>query len=108
MLDPDWGSLPDRPSPLAVDKATKHISIEKALSQRVATLADASATHGARIVTSPQRLYQGLRAGEQPTNAGGPSNFFEVAMPPGTKLSSSKYRLEASRDASDMVADQLG
>ena len=27
MMDPDWGSLPDRPSPLAVERATKQLFI---------------------------------------------------------------------------------
>jgi hypothetical protein len=50
MMDPDWGSLPDRPSPLAVDRATKQLSIERALEKRAVTRADANTIHSARIV----------------------------------------------------------
>jgi len=32
MLDPDWGSLPDKPSPLAVDRASSQLSIARTLS----------------------------------------------------------------------------
>ncbi len=48
--EPDWGSIPDTPSPLAVDMASKQLSIERALAQRAFTRADASTTHNARIV----------------------------------------------------------
>jgi hypothetical protein len=50
MMDPGWVFLPDRPSPLAVDRATKQLSIERALVQRAVTRADAITTNGARIV----------------------------------------------------------
>ena len=39
ILNPDWGSLQDRPSPLALDKATKQLSIENAFSNWTATRA---------------------------------------------------------------------
>ena len=50
MMNPDWDSLPERPFPLAVDRATKTLSIEIALAQRAVTWAYANATHNARTV----------------------------------------------------------
>jgi len=50
MLDPDWGPLPDRLSPLALDRATKQLSIKRALSQRAVAREDANATQRARMV----------------------------------------------------------
>jgi hypothetical protein len=44
-----WDSLPDRPSPLAVDTATKQLSIESSLSKRAAALAAAANTNRTRI-----------------------------------------------------------
>jgi hypothetical protein len=52
MLGPDWGFILDISSPLAVDRATKQLSIETTLSQLAVTRADASATRRARIVMS--------------------------------------------------------
>ena len=110
-MDPEWGSLPDRPSLLAVDRATKQLSIMRSLSsQRDVTRADASATQLARIVVNfptkgkPGALrwrttYKRMRA-----TTIDPSR---VAMPPGTKLRPNKSWIEVSRDASNMVADLL-
>jgi hypothetical protein len=50
MMDPEWGSLPDRPSPFDVDRATKQLSIEISLSQRAATRVVASGTHRADVM----------------------------------------------------------
>jgi len=50
MSDSDRGSLPVRPSILAVDRATKQLSIERVLSQWAAVHEDASATPRALIV----------------------------------------------------------
>jgi len=52
MMGPDWGFLPDRHSPVAVNRATKQLSIERALAQRADIRTDATATHGTRIVMS--------------------------------------------------------
>ena len=46
----DWGSLPNIPSPLDVDNATKQLSIEGSLSKRAATLAAANNTNRARVL----------------------------------------------------------
>jgi hypothetical protein len=49
-MDQDWGSLLDRPSPRAVDIATKHLSIESSLFKRAATLADSNSTNRTRTL----------------------------------------------------------
>jgi hypothetical protein len=46
----DWGSLPDRPTPLAVERANKQLSIESSLAKRDAVLAAANNTHRTRIL----------------------------------------------------------
>ncbi len=46
----DWGSLPDRPSPPAVDNATKQLSTENSLSKRAAALSFANHTSRTRIL----------------------------------------------------------
>jgi hypothetical protein len=50
ILNCDWGSLPDRPSPLAVDRATNQLSIERYLAKRAAARANVNTTHNSRIV----------------------------------------------------------
>ncbi len=50
ILNPDWESLPDKPSPLALDRATKQLSIESALSQWAATRASTREPHHGRIM----------------------------------------------------------
>ncbi len=50
ILNPEWGSLLDRPSPMAPDIATKQFSIESALSQWAATRATSRDTQHARIM----------------------------------------------------------
>ena len=50
LMGQDWGSLPNRPSPLAKDNATKQLSIESSLSKRAAALAAISSTHRTRIL----------------------------------------------------------
>ncbi len=78
MMTPDWGSLPDKPSPLAVDRATKKLSIERALAQRTGTRADANTTHSDCIVLNfLTRGKQGLRIVEQPTHARGRATTIE-------------------------------
>jgi len=46
----DWDSLPDRPSPLEIDNATKQLSIESSLAKRAAALAVANNTIHSRII----------------------------------------------------------
>jgi hypothetical protein len=50
FMGQDWGSLPDIPSPLAVDRATKQLSIESSLAKRAEALAAANNTHRTRIL----------------------------------------------------------
>jgi hypothetical protein len=50
ILNPDWESLPDRPSPMALDRATKQLSIESALSKWATTRASTREAHHNRIM----------------------------------------------------------
>ena len=50
LMGQDWSSLPDRPSPLAVDNASKQLSIESSLSKRATALAEVNSTHRTRIL----------------------------------------------------------
>ena len=50
ILNSDWESLLDRPSPLALDRATKQLSIESALSHWAATRASSRETQHGRIM----------------------------------------------------------
>jgi len=50
IMGQDWGSFPDRPSPLALDNATKQLSIERSLSQRAAAHATANGANRTRIL----------------------------------------------------------
>jgi len=111
ILNPDWDSLPERPSPLVVDRATKQLSIERSLSQRDTTRAATRDSQHPRIMLNfPIEEKRGLRAEEHPPNVGGPPplNPSEVAMPRGITLPSKKDWPEANRDASAMAADRLG
>jgi hypothetical protein len=107
-----WGSLPDRPSPLAVGIATTQVSIERALAQRAGTLVDANITHSARIVLNfPTRTKSGAPR-RRVTYKRGRATTIEPLR--GSDASGDKasiqqlYSLDASRDASDIDADQLG
>ena len=60
LMGQDWGSLPDRPSPLAVDRATKQLSIESALSQWAATRASTREhQHGRIMLNIPAKKKKG-------------------------------------------------
>ncbi len=60
ILNPEWGSLLDRPSPLALDKTTKQLSIESALSNWAATRASTRETQHGRILQNiPTRKKKG-------------------------------------------------
>jgi hypothetical protein len=60
ILNPDWLSLLDRPSPLALDRATKQLSIESALSSWAATRASTRETQQERIMLNiPSRKKKG-------------------------------------------------
>jgi hypothetical protein len=50
LMGQDWSSLLDRPSPLAVDIATKQLYIESSLSKRAVALAAANNTNRTRIL----------------------------------------------------------
>ena len=49
VMGQDWDSLPDRPSPLVVDMATKQLSIESSLERRATSHAIAHGTHRTRL-----------------------------------------------------------
>ena len=50
ILNPDWDSLLERPSPLALERATKQLSIESALLNWAATRASTRVAHHTRIM----------------------------------------------------------
>ena len=88
MMDPDRGSLPDRPSPLALDRATKQLSIERSLAQRAVIRADANTTHSAIVLNFPTRGKSGAprRRATYKRGRPRPSNPSAVAMLPETNL----------------------
>jgi hypothetical protein len=111
LMDPKWGSLLDRPSPLALDRATKQLSIERSLSQHDAAHTDANGTQRTRVFLNFPAKGKSEAPRRRTTSKRGRAitiEFLRVAMPPGTKLPSNKYWLTASRDVSDMAADQHG
>ena len=46
----EWGSLIDKPSPLAFDRATKQLSIERSLSHWADAHSNANSTHRTHVV----------------------------------------------------------
>jgi hypothetical protein len=50
VLGQDRDSLPDKPSPLAIGKASKHLSTERSLKQRAISHSIATGTHRTRIL----------------------------------------------------------
>ncbi len=111
LMGLDWGSLPDRPSPLAVDNATKPLSIESSLSKRAAALRLLTTLIApAYSCTFPRRKKQRPLADIPARHECGllPSKPSGVAMPPGTKRPYIKYWLAASRNASDITVARPG
>jgi hypothetical protein len=54
LMGQDWESLPDKPSSLAIDNATKRLSIESSLAKQAAALAAANNTiHSRKILHFP-------------------------------------------------------
>ena len=59
-MNPEWESLPDRPSPLALDRATKQLSIESALSKWANTRASTrEARHNRIVLNLPTKKKKG-------------------------------------------------
>ena len=111
LMCQDSDSIPDRPSPLAVDNAAKQLSIASSLSERATSLAGGNNTHRSRIVLNifakgKARAPRGHASAKRlrPTNI----EPLRVAMPLGTKRPSNKYCLATSRDASNITVARLG
>ncbi len=73
ILNPDGDSLLERPSPLALERATKQLSIESALSNWTATRASTREAHHTRIMLNiPTKKRREPLTGTTPPSAGEP------------------------------------
>jgi hypothetical protein len=111
ILNPDWGSLLDRLSPLAMDRATKQLSIENTLSQWAATRATSRDTQHARILLNvPTKEKTGTSHRRKSDKRRRPTTVEPLrgSDAPGDKAAINESWPEASQDASAMDAERRG
>jgi hypothetical protein len=111
VMGQDWDSLPERPTPLVVDRATKQHSIERSLEQRAKANAIATCTHRTRILLNfPAKG----RARAPRRQAGSKRGWPTIIEPlkgsdaPGINRPYNKSWLAVNQDASVMAVAQLG